>query len=101
MCIRDRFSDLLLGHGFMLASRPVEGMESVLSREGMYLYRLPGARWGLVVPQRDVYKRQVHGGGEAGLHFAELGFREVGPHPFGMVQGKVVNGFLPVSYTHL
>ena len=45
------FSDLLLGHGFMLASRPVEGMESVLSREGMYLYRLPGARWGLVVPQ--------------------------------------------------
>ena len=26
-------------------------MESVLSREGMYLYRLPGARWGLVVPQ--------------------------------------------------
>lgn len=45
------FSDLLLGHGFVLASRPVEGMESVLSREGMYLYRLPGARWGLVVPQ--------------------------------------------------
>lgn len=45
------FSDLLLGHGFLLASRPVEGMESVLSREGMYLYRLPGARWGLVVPQ--------------------------------------------------
>lgn len=45
------FSDLLLGNGFVLASRPVEGMESVLSREGMYLYRLPGARWGLVVPQ--------------------------------------------------
>lgn len=45
------FSDLLLGHGFVLASRPVEGMESVLSREGMYLYRLPCARWGLVVPQ--------------------------------------------------
>lgn len=45
------FSDLVLGHGFVLASRPVEGMECVLSREGMYLYRLPGARWGLVVPQ--------------------------------------------------
>ena len=45
------FSDLLLGHGFVLASRPMEGMECVLSREGMYLYRLPGARWGLVVPQ--------------------------------------------------
>lgn len=45
------FSDLLLGNGFVLASRPVEGMESVLSRDGMYLYRLPGARWGLVVPQ--------------------------------------------------
>lgn len=44
------FSDLLLGHGFVLASRPVEGMESVLSREGLYLYRLPEARWGLVVP---------------------------------------------------
>lgn len=29
----------------------MEGMECVLSREGMYLYRLPGARWGLVVPQ--------------------------------------------------
>lgn len=45
------FSDLLLGHGFVLTSRPEEGMECVLSREGMYLYRLPGARWGLVVPQ--------------------------------------------------
>lgn len=45
------FSDLLLGNGFMLASRPVEGMERVLSGHGMHLYRLPGARWGLVVPQ--------------------------------------------------
>ena len=45
------FSDLLLGHGFVLASRSMEGMECVLSREGLYLYRLPGARWGLVVPQ--------------------------------------------------
>lgn len=45
------FSDLLLGHGFVLTSRPVEGMESVLFREGMYLYRLPGPRWGLVVPR--------------------------------------------------
>lgn len=45
------FSDLVLGHGFVLASRPVEGMECILSREGMYLYRLPGARWGLVVPR--------------------------------------------------
>lgn len=44
------FSDLLLGHGFLLASRPVEGRESVLSREGMYLYRMPEARWGMVVP---------------------------------------------------
>ena len=26
-------------------------MECVLFREGMYLYRLPGARWGLVVSQ--------------------------------------------------
>lgn len=45
------FSDLLLGNGFVLASRPVEGMENVLSGQGMYLYRLPGARWGMVVPQ--------------------------------------------------
>lgn len=45
------FSDLLLGHGFVLASCPVEGMESVLSREGMYLYRFATPRWGLVVPQ--------------------------------------------------
>lgn len=45
------FSDLLLGHGFVLASRPVEGMEDVLSRDGMYLYRLPGAQWGRVVPE--------------------------------------------------
>ncbi len=43
--------DLLLGHGFVLASRPVEGMEDVLSRDGMYLYRLPGAQWGRVVPE--------------------------------------------------
>ena len=41
----------LLGHGFVLASRPVEGMEDVLSRDGMYLYRLPGAQWGRVVPE--------------------------------------------------
>lgn len=45
------FSDLLLGHGFVLTSRPVEGRASVLSREGMYLYRLPEPRWGLVVPR--------------------------------------------------
>lgn len=45
------FSDLLLGHGFVLASCPVEGMEDVLSRDGMYLYRLPGAQWGRVVPE--------------------------------------------------
>lgn len=44
------FSDLLLGNGFVLTSRPVEGLESALSRDGMYLYRLPEARWALVVP---------------------------------------------------
>ncbi|MFR1410967.1 MAG: hypothetical protein ACLSUW_00720 [Akkermansia sp.] len=44
------FSDLLLGHGFVLASRPMEGMGACFP-EGMYLYRLPGARWGWWFPR--------------------------------------------------
>lgn len=58
------FSDLLLGHGFMLASRPAKGLECVFFREGMYLYRLPSARWGLVVPQSALGLRLD---GEAGV----------------------------------
>ena len=36
----------------------------------------------------------MHGGGEAGLHLSQLGFGQIGPHPFGVVQGEVINRFL-------
>lgn len=55
------FSDLLLGHGWLLASRPVAGMEEALSREGMHLYRIPNARWGLVVPRSALGLRLENG----------------------------------------
>lgn len=45
------FSDLLLGNGYVLTSRPLKDLETVFYRNGMYLYRIPGAQWGIVVPQ--------------------------------------------------
>lgn len=71
------FSDFLLGHGFMLTSRPLEGLECELSREGMYLYRLPSPRWGLVVPQSALGLRLD---GEAGV-FENLNVLYAALHP--------------------
>lgn len=45
------FSDQVLGNGFVLKSRRVEGVTPVWEECGMFLYALPEARWCHVVPQ--------------------------------------------------